>query len=153
MQIPGDLPAGTANVAVSVSGEMSNTFTATVQAAVPSILAVTHAATGLAVGTANPVVAGEMLTVYLTGLGAVNPDLAIGSAAPENSLIDTVAAPQVLLGTTALNVMFSGLAPGYVGLYEVNITLPPALPQGPTANLTVTCGGQSATMSIALISQ
>ena len=153
IQIPGDLPAGAASIAVSVSGEMSNTFTASLLAAAPSILAVTHAATGLALSGANPAVPGEVLTVYLTGLGAVNPDLAIGSAAPQGSLVDTVLMPQVLVGSTSLNVSFSGLTPGYVGLYEVNVTLPMALPQASSAALTVTCSGQSASISLPVASQ
>ena len=143
-QIPGDLPAGSASIVVSVGGEMSNTLNATLLAANPSILAVTHAATGLAVDTANPIVPGEVLTTYLTGLGAVNGDLAIGSAAPQTP-ITTIATPQVNLSGTPLEVMFSGLAPGYVGLYQVNAAVPVALPQGSSADLTVSCDAQSAT--------
>ena len=152
-QIPGDLPATSASIVVSVGGDMSNTFSATVQAAAPSILAVTHAATGLAVSADNPLTPGEVVTAYMIGLGAVTADLAIGAAAPRDSLIGTAATPQVVLGGTALDVLFSGLAPGYVGLYQVNIAVPQVLPPVPSANLTVTCGGQSASAALAIANQ
>lgn len=35
-------------------------------------------------------------------------------------------------GTTA-NVLYAGLTPGYVGLYQVNVQVPPSTPVGPTS--------------------
>ncbi len=153
IQIPWDLAAGAVNIVVSVSGEMSNTFTATLAAATPSLLAVTHAATGAVVSAAAPAVPGEFLTLYFTGLGAVNADMAMGSAVPAGFPVSTVATPQLLLGSTALEVLFSGLAPDYVGLYQVNAQLPLVLPPAASGTLTVTCAGQSTSAVVPLASQ
>jgi uncharacterized protein (TIGR03437 family) len=150
IQIPGDLPAGSANVVVSVAGEMSNTVTAALPAAAPVILAVTHGSTGTLVSAASPVTPGEVLVLYMNGLGAVNQDLAFGAAAPQEPLLSTVVPPQVTLGNTALDVMFSGLTPGFVGLYQVNASVPANLPPGMSALLAVTSSSQTTTMPLAV---
>jgi uncharacterized protein (TIGR03437 family) len=116
LQMPGDLPVGTANIVVSVAGEMSNTFVTGVQAALPAILAVVHQSDGSAVSNADPAVAGETLIVYMAGLGAVNANLSFGAISPADPPAATAITPQVTLGNTPLNVVFSELSPGFVGL-------------------------------------
>jgi uncharacterized protein (TIGR03437 family) len=153
IQIPGDLPAGGANIVVCVSGEMSNTFVTSVQAALPAILAIVHQSDGSLVGNADPAVAGETLVVYMAGLGAVNASLSLGEAAPASPPAATVLTPQATLGNTPVNVVFSELSPGCVGLYQVAVAMPGTLPQGGSANLTVTAGSPSASTSIALATQ
>ena len=153
LQIPGDLPPGTANVTVSVAGEMSNTFTVGVQPAVPVILAVVHGSDGSAVSASDPAVAGEFLAVYMGGLGAVNTDIAFGAAAPSIPLALTTVTPQAWLGSAPAFVTFSGLSPGSVGLYQVTVQLPSPLPQAGLANLTVGSGSAASSMPIALAAQ
>jgi len=153
LQIPWDLAAGAVNITVSVNGEMSNTFVATLAAAVPTILAVTHASTGAPVNSSAPAIPGEILAVYMGGLGAIDADLAMGSAVPAGFPVSTTASPQFLLEQTALNVLFSGLAPDYVGLYQVNVQLPLVLPQTALANLTVSCAGQSVSSVLPVVVQ
>lgn len=153
IQIPWDLAAGAVHIAVSVGGEMSNTWTATLAPAAPTILAVTHAATGDLVTAAAPAVPGEILTVYTGGLGAVNADLALGSAIPAGFPVTTVATPQLAFGTAALAVLYSGLAPDYVGLYQVNTQLPLVLPPTGSQTLTITCAGQSAGVAVPVAGQ
>jgi uncharacterized protein (TIGR03437 family) len=150
IQIPADLPAGSANIVVSVSGEMSNTFVTGVQTALPAILAIVHQSDGSVVGNADPAVAGETLVVYMAGLGAVNANLSLGEAAPASPPAATTLTPQATLGNTPVNVVFSELSPGFVGLYQVAVTMPATLPTGGSANLTVTAGLPSASTSIAL---
>jgi uncharacterized protein (TIGR03437 family) len=83
----------------------------------------------------SPAQTGETIELYLSGLGAVNPTVANGEPAPSNPLSYTTATPQVFLLDAAGNyqqaaVTFSGLAPGYAGLYQVNITIPSSLAAG-----------------------
>jgi uncharacterized protein (TIGR03437 family) len=153
IQIPADLPAGSANIVVSVSGEMSNTFVTGVQTALPAILAIVHQSDGSVVGNADPAVAGETLVVYMAGLGAVNANLSLGEAAPASPPAATTLTPQATLGNTPVNVVFSELSPGFVGLYQVAVTMPATLPAGGSANLTVSAGLPSASTSIALATQ
>jgi uncharacterized protein (TIGR03437 family) len=121
--VPNDLAPGSANIVVSNNGAMTNTVVAPVVAETPNILAVLHA-DGTAVTQTAPVIPGETLVMYATGLGALNGNLAIDAVGPSSILATTVDVPQVLLGNTPLTVYFSGLAPGYVGLYQVNATVP-----------------------------
>jgi len=49
------------------------------------------------------------------------------------------------------SVMFSGLAPGFVGLYQVNAQVPAGAPAGPSVPVVVSMGGvDSNTVTIAL---
>jgi uncharacterized protein (TIGR03437 family) len=125
-QVPGDIPGGTAgpgNVVVSANGYTSNTASMSVLVSTPSILAVVHQ-DGSAVTAASPVIAGEVLSIYATGLGAVNGSVPIGYAGPDDGSATTMTLPQLLVGNVPLTTLYSGLAPGFVGLYQVNALVP-----------------------------
>ena len=126
---------------------------ATVQAVLPAILATVHQSDGSVVSNSNPAVAGETLVVYMTGLGAVNASLALGAVAPASPPAATAVTPQVTLGNMPVNVVFSELSPGFVGLYQVAVAMPATLPQGGSASLTVSAGSPSASTPIALSTQ
>jgi uncharacterized protein (TIGR03437 family) len=115
LQMPEDLPAGSANMVVSVAGEMSNTFVTAVRAALPVILAVVHQSDGSAVTSTDPAVAGEVLVVYMTGLGASSVGLSFGAPAPANPPDTTAITPQVSLQYAPAAVLTSELSPGFVG--------------------------------------
>jgi hypothetical protein len=85
---------------------------------------------GSLVTTTNPAQIGETVSVYGTGLGAVNPTIANGAAGPSSPLsyaANTITAD--ISGVTA-TVTFAGLAPGLAGLYQVNVTMPSGLTAG-----------------------
>jgi len=144
-QVPGDIPAGDDSVVVSNNGDMSAAVEMDMQASTPAILAATKA-DGSPLTAAGTAVAGETITLYATGLGAVNGNLPVGAAAPPSPALTTVALPQVLLAATPLKVTFSGLAPGFVGLYQVNAIVTSASAQASFAGpLTLWMNGQGAT--------
>jgi uncharacterized protein (TIGR03437 family) len=122
-QAPGDIPVGDASVVVSNNGDMSYAVDMDMQASTPAVLTVTNA-DGSAVTAAETPVAGKAIVLYATGLGAVNGNLAVGAAAPAAPALSTVVLPQVVLGGVPLTVTFSGLAPGLVGMYQVNASVP-----------------------------
>ncbi len=93
-------------------------------------------------GPANPLPRGQVLVVYATGLGAV---------ARQGQLSVTTAPVTAVVNGQELPVEFAGLAPGYIGLYQVNVPIPAATPPGLGVSLTLKEGGQvSNTVAIAL---
>jgi uncharacterized protein (TIGR03437 family) len=85
------------------------------------------------------------------GLGAVTNQPADGAAAPSSSLARTSTTPRVTIGGVEANVTFSGLAPGFVGLYQVNAVVPVAAPAGSAVPVAISIGGvTSNTVTIAV---
>ncbi|MBY0503632.1 MAG: S8 family serine peptidase [Bryobacteraceae bacterium] len=82
------------------------------------------------VGANNPVRRGAALQIYLNGLGAVDNRPASGEVSPSQPLATTRVQPVVTIGGRPAQVIFSGLAPGNVGLYQVNVILPADTPTG-----------------------
>jgi len=84
------------------------------------------------VGKANPAVRGTIIQVYATGLGPTDPAVKTGEPGPSNPAAVLVAGTQLTatLGGVPAEIQFKGLAPGYVGLYQVNLKVPSGLPSG-----------------------
>jgi uncharacterized protein (TIGR03437 family) len=81
----------------------------------------------------NPVARGQALIVFATGLGAVT----------KQSQFSTTTAPvTAVLNGVEMPVSFAGLAPGFVGLYQVNLLIPSATPPGLGISLTLKQAGQ-----------
>jgi uncharacterized protein (TIGR03437 family) len=82
------------------------------------------------------------LALYANGLGPVTNPPASGSPASANPLSQTTGAPPVVtIGGQQVTPSFSGLAPGYPGLYQLNVTVPAGLTGN--QNVTVSIGGQT----------
>jgi uncharacterized protein (TIGR03437 family) len=74
---------------------------------------------------ASPAKQGEVVVIYLSGMGATNPAVKSGQPAPGGpNLAKAVVQPTVTLNGQAANVQFAGLSPGFVGLYQVNFQVP-----------------------------
>ncbi len=125
-----------ATVAVENNSTASVSFELPVLAAQPGIFnytvggnifgAILHANFQTA-NSANPAKPGETVLIYCTGLGAVSSapeDGAPGNGEP------TKATPTVAIGGAIAVVSFSGLAPGFVGLYQINAEVPAGLTAG-----------------------
>lgn len=89
-------------------------------------------ANGALVSPAAPASWGETLVLYATGFGRPSEDFpADGEPAPTDRLVELESGSVVFLASGAgsesgdpLPAAFAGLAPGYIGLYQVNVTLP-----------------------------
>jgi uncharacterized protein (TIGR03437 family) len=103
---------------------------------------------GSLIGPDNPAIAGEVLVLYTTGLGPVDLDLTDGESAPSNPLAHTEDPFQVLVDGEQCQVFFSGLAPGFVGLYQVNLVLPGDLRSGALPMQIVSPFSNSATVTL-----
>ena len=99
----------------------------------------------------NPIHRNDQLTVYMTGLGKVTPVVADGAPAPGDPLAIAVTPPVVTLGGQALQVDFAGLAPGQVGVNQINLTIPRSVPTGLGMPLTISQGGDSITVNLRVV--
>ena len=78
----------------------------------------------------RPVKRGEFLEIFATGLGSVTNPPASGSAARQDPISESITLPTITIGGVQTEPLFAGLAPGFVGLYQVNAKVPPAAPAG-----------------------
>jgi uncharacterized protein (TIGR03437 family) len=90
----------------------------------------------------NPAKAGDLLILYCTGLGPTNPASTAGQPTPFDSLRPTASAVTLSIGGVPATVLFSGLTPGFSGLYQVNAYMPSGVAAGDAAVL-LTEGGIS----------
>jgi uncharacterized protein (TIGR03437 family) len=87
---------------------------------------------------AQPVARGQYITIYCSGLGAVQNPPVSGAAGSGQMMVTT---PALTIGGVAVTPSFSGLAPGFVGLYQVNAQVPQSVQPGSTVPLLLTAGG------------
>jgi uncharacterized protein (TIGR03437 family) len=92
---------------------------------------IVHSADYSLVTASSPARAGEVIVIYATGLGPVSPQVPVGTAAPLLPSSVTVFTPKVLIGGVDARVVFSGLAPGMAGVYQLNVWVP-KVPPGQT---------------------
>ena len=133
--VPYEITGPTATIVVN-NGSPSNPVSVALAVAAPGVFsldqtgfgpgAILHADFSL-VDSAKPAKAGETVLVYLTGLGAVNPPVADGTAGGVNPLSKAVAPVNVYIGGEPATVAYAGLAPLYPGLYQINVQVPPDL--------------------------
>ncbi|MBZ5585366.1 MAG: hypothetical protein LAQ30_24820 [Acidobacteriia bacterium] len=102
----------------------------------------------------------DFIQIYATGLGKAALDgdpakgiLAAGVTAPANgALYKTLSLPTVTVGGQNALVSFSGIAPGFAGLYQINIQIPDSAPAGDYVPIVVTMpnGSKDDTTTIAI---
>ena len=107
----------------------------------------------------RPATIGDYLVIYLTGLGITTPNgdpngkpLATSQIPPADGsvLYKTPALPVVTIGGVATTVLYSGLAPGYPGLYQLDVQVPKGVAPGDDVPVQVTMFGNAdaATVSV-----
>jgi uncharacterized protein (TIGR03437 family) len=140
--------AGVQTLAVrrSDTGELLAGGPISVSPASPGIFTATQDGQGAALvlnqdgsvnGPSNPAQRGSVVTFFGTGQGQTSPVIANGEPAPGGPLATTTAQPTTnqqqclargfvcaLIGSKIATVQFSGLAPGFVGLWQINVQIP-----------------------------
>jgi uncharacterized protein (TIGR03437 family) len=103
----------------------------------------------------RPAKLGEYISIFCTGLGPVTHEPATGVPASSDTVSTTTGGMiSVSIGGVSAPAAFSGLAPGFLGLYQVNVQIPSNAPLGPAVPLTITIGGKSSNQaSIAVAGQ
>jgi uncharacterized protein (TIGR03437 family) len=153
---------GNVTLIVHTPGGVSDNFNMTVQPNAPAVFLSGQAGpatnlptvvkpNGLLVTDSNPLHRGETVVIYLTGLGQTSPVVSDGMPAPVDPLALALTPPTVDLGGVTLPVIYAGLAPGQVGVYQINATVPTNAPEGLGVLLTITQGGSTQTVNVRVV--
>jgi len=138
-QVPYGIPAGgTAQVVVTNNGVDSAPVSVDVFPAQPGVFMSgdgVHAA-------GSSVVQGGVAVLWTTGLGPVSNWPGDGTLAPLAPLARTVADPAVTIAGIDATVEYSGLAPLFAGLYQINVRVPAGVPAG-DQDVVVSAAGQA----------
>ena len=114
----------------------------------PGIFAVTDGSNNpLPISASNPAKRGGSIVIYANGLGPLDAAQSSGDPASATVLTRTQVSPTVTLGGGPTGFLFSGLTPGSIALYQVNVEVPADAPTG-TQPLKLSIGGQDATVSV-----
>ena len=153
-QVPFELAGrSSAQVVVQVNGVFSPAVTIPITPAAPGIFypqgrigqgfgAILHNRDLSPVTPENPARPGEVLSVFAAGLGAVYPPGETGIAASTFPLAASTVThmPSATIAGLSARIEFSGLAPCFVGVYQVNVEVPVGTPTG-DQTLTLTSRG------------
>jgi uncharacterized protein (TIGR03437 family) len=138
-------PGTTVNIQVVYGGNSSSVATAPVQATTPGLYSTGNLGTSdpatwnivkavdknfKVIDADNPAAEGQVIIVYASGLGATNPILGAAEVPPNSPLYPTLGSTNASIGGVAAPVKFSGLAPGFPGVYQLNIQVPTGLADG-----------------------
>jgi uncharacterized protein (TIGR03437 family) len=150
-QLPFSVDGSTTLVLRTPSG-VSDNFNVTIQTTAPSIFrngvagpqadvpTVVRANNNQVVTLSNPVHHGDVLTIYATGLGRTSPSVETGVPAPSDPPASALVSPVVTIGGVPVEVLFAGLSPGEVGIYQINVRVGGAVPPGLSVPLAITQG-------------
>jgi uncharacterized protein (TIGR03437 family) len=117
-------------------------------------LALAVHANGALITAASPASGGEVIILFAAGLGRTSPDIISGEVVSRATPILNLAQFRILLNGAALpaaNVLYAGLAPGFSGLYQINLQLPAVLPSNPAIQIAI--GAQVSPVTVQLPSQ
>ena len=145
-QVPYSVQTGdTVSVVVSVNGLLTAPQTYQIAPAQPGIFldeggggAILDAQSRL-VSAENPAQRGTVLQIFTTGLGETDPPGQTGEGAPSFSRV--LLPVTVTVGGVEASVDYEGLAPGFVGLYQVNAVLPTTVTPGNNVEVVILQNG------------
>jgi uncharacterized protein (TIGR03437 family) len=172
IQIPYNAPLGTNELRVERSGEPGRRISVQVVDRAPRLLRLgiddygivqNPDDTTLAVpagilpgAVTRPARVNDVIVIYAVGLGPTSPEAGTGAAAPTNPLA-RVNGARVRFGPSFAGGVFVdpeyvGLAPGFVGLYQINVRVPGQFARNPRVPVVLTglAGGESNVISIAV---
>jgi uncharacterized protein (TIGR03437 family) len=154
-QVPFNLPPS-AGLVISNAGGQNAPFNFTSDSTGPAVFhtgnggaVIVRTVDGKLITDSTPIHLDEILNIYMTGMGVVSPNVNPGDAAPTSPLAATIAQPSITLGGASIFTLWSGLAPGMVGVYQINAQVPfHHIPTGSKVPLTITQGSRSTTVMV-----
>lgn len=144
--IPYTITADTVSIVVARDATAGPTVTVPMAVTAPAFFewngnfALAVHATGDLITDSSPAVPGEVIILFAEGLGRTQPDIVSGELVQRATPILLISQLQILLNgmpIPAFNVLYAGLAPGFSGLYQINLLLPAWLPANPNVQISI----------------
>lgn len=144
-QVPGATPVGglqEIQVALQSTGQVLASWLFNIYAVSPGLFTVDGSGSGQLAATnqdgtvnnaTNPAKAGSYVTLYGTGQGVVSGMPPDGHPAPNSGLLAANPDIKVFINSDFVpqsDIEFSGLAPGFVGVWQINVKVPANVPPG-----------------------
>ncbi len=146
-QIPFDIPLGQAGFVVDYQGRRSAAFPIELVPFAPAILSINQGEgfgrffrDRILIKPFAEAMPGEIITMFLTGLGATQPAVPAGQPGPLEGPALTLERPLVRVGDQMARVHFSAASPGRVADYRIAFEVPAGLSNG-NQPVTVESGG------------
>jgi uncharacterized protein (TIGR03437 family) len=161
-QLPYNLE-GNVTMILRTPGGVSDNYNFTMLPAAPSVFrsgvagedanlpTIFRASNNQLVTLSNPVHPGDVLVIYLTGMGRTYPEVETGVPAPFDPLAWAAIPVSVDLGGVGLPILYAGLTPGQVGVYQINVSVPHWVTKGFGQALKITQGSDSTTLSVRVV--
>ena len=160
-QVPFELAtASSATLKVTVAGQSSAAITLAVDGLAPGLFSTGQNGKGSAaalhtdgvtpVTAQKPAKPNEVIVLFGTGLGLLSPALPTGEAAKNNS---SAVIPTITVDGKTADVQFAGAAPGFVGLNQVNVKIPPGTRSAPDIPVALSIGGKASNTVTIAVSQ
>jgi uncharacterized protein (TIGR03437 family) len=92
--------------------------------------------------TGNPEQPGRVVVLYVTGGGVKTPAIGTGEVGTP-PFAQPVLGIEVTINGVVSQVDFAAAAPGFVGLMQVNVVIPPGTPSGAAISIVVRVGANS----------
>jgi uncharacterized protein (TIGR03437 family) len=161
-QLPYNLE-GNVTMILRTPGGVSDNYNFTMLSAAPKVFrsgvagedanlpTIFRASNGQLVTLSNPVHQGDVLVIYLTGMGRTYPEVETGVPAPFHPLASAAIPARVDLGGVGLPILYAGLTPGQIGVYQINVSVPYWVSKGFGQLLKITQGSDSTTLSVRVV--
>jgi uncharacterized protein (TIGR03437 family) len=99
----------------------------------------------------NPIHPEDDIIILATGLGRTTPAVEAGVPAPSDPLPLVLLEPEVTLGGVKLPVGYAGLAPGEIGVYQINASVPHWVPTGTQIPLVIRQDGHQTSVFVRVV--
>jgi uncharacterized protein (TIGR03437 family) len=175
LQVPSNAPLGSNRIALALAdtGELVAGGSFLVAAVSPGLFTAAQNGSGQAAvlnqdntlnSATNAAPRGSVISLFGTGQGQVSPGVPDGTPASASPLSSTVAVPTadsktcissqtsmcVVIGSGFGQVQYSGLAPGFIGLWQINVKIPADAPTGNVGLRVIIDGTPSNQVTVAI---
>jgi uncharacterized protein (TIGR03437 family) len=106
---------------------------------------------GCLVSSEFPAAPGEVIVLYAAGLGHTAPNTQSGRLVKQAAWIASPSNLQISLNGNPIpqdNILYAGLAPGFAGLYQINLRLPDAFSPNPVIQIVVGSDSSPSTVQL-----